>query len=93
MSIRQWLISLALKKGMARGVTALVGVLGARIASPALGATLAKLCSTVGLCISITFQSKIAEEFLFGYLVFLITGGLETFRNWIKVKKGFAWIP
>ena len=67
--VQQWLLRVALKKAIARGVQALAAIIAANALS-GFGLSIDSGLLAVGIMIK-----------------------LEFLRNWLKIKKGFSWIP
>ena len=82
MGIQTWLVSVALKKGVQRGVQAAVAYLAGILASPAVGDVL----SQAG--VGITIQPSITT----GFLTLTAMAGIEVARNWAKHKFGLSWL-
>lgn len=75
-SIKTWLISIAIKKGLSRVIQ--VGVAAVAVWLGAHGADLKKY----GVDVNLDTTAAIAAA----------VGGLEVLRNWLKVKKGVTWL-
>ena len=82
MGIQTWLVSVALKKGVQRGVQAAVAYLAGILASPAVQGALS------GAGVSIAIDPNIT----IGFLTITAMAGIEVARNWLKHKLGLKWL-
>ena len=75
-SAKQWLFSIAVKKGLKRGVQVAVALLVSK--------GIVTKAQTYGVTID-------PDQLLAAGTVAL-TGAFESFRNYLKVKKGLSWL-
>lgn len=82
MGIQTWIASIAIKKGVQRGVQAAVAYLAGILASPAVGDVLSQAGVSIAINPNITT----------GFLTLTTMAGIEVARNWAKHKFGLKWL-